>query len=51
LEKFVIEYTVRARKDFKKQKKNGSKATQKRIKRILKELKTHPPKVLASPKN
>ncbi len=47
--KFIIEYTEKAKKDFKKHKKSGDKATQKRIKRVLEELKTHPTKGIGKP--
>ncbi len=40
--KFIISYTDKAKKDFKRHKKSGNKATEKKIKKILEELKTHP---------
>lgn len=40
--KFIVSYTEKARKDFKRHKKSGNKAVEKKIKKILNELKEHP---------
>jgi len=42
LEKFIVKLTEKARNDIAKHKKAGNKATEKKIKKILEELKTHP---------
>lgn len=40
--KFVVYLTPKAKKDFSKHKKSGNKSSEKKIKKILEELKVHP---------